>query len=266
VQERPRALKKFLDRNQLLKESYDSKKRDFSAANLRLVVSIAKKYRNRGLNFADLIQEGNAGLLRAVEKYENRQGYKFSTYATWWIRQMITRAIAEHSRTIRLPIHTQDMLNRASRASAKLKNESGEEPTLEEVARFCRLPADELSVLLRIERPLVSLDSTFGTMNNGTYGDALEDRQRHQTDSEINHEMLKEKIDEVLQTLPTKEREVLKLRFGLFGGMTYTLEEVSQLFSVSRERIRQIENSAVEKLRLPFRSDRLSCFLDMVGG
>ncbi|GHT26085.1 DNA-directed RNA polymerase sigma-70 factor [Planctomycetales bacterium] len=266
VYDTPVALKKFLARCVLLKERYDEKKQNFASANLRLVVSIAKKYRNRNLSFPDLIQEGNTGLLKAVDKYENRLGFKFSTYATWWIRQTIVRAIAEHSRTIRLPVHTQDMISRAGRISEKLKNESGEEPNLDDVARFCRIPADELSILLKMDREPVSLDSHFGSITSGCFGDSLEDKRQDSPDDMMNQEMLKEKICEVLQTLTPKEREVVKLRFGLFDGLTYTLEEISKVFSVSRERIRQIENSAVEKLRHPVRSDSLSCFLDMVEG
>ncbi len=241
---------------------YEQAMRDLSGGNLRLVVSIAKKYRNRGLSFLDLIQEGNTGLMRAVDKYEYRRGYKFSTYATWWIRQAITRAIADQARTIRIPVHMIEMMSRLRRVNKQLLQENGYEPTIEETADAAGVSLDEARRVMKISRHPISLDRPIGESEDSFFGDLIEDQS---TDSPVNTaatEMLKDKIDNVLKTLTYREREIIKLRYGLGDGYTYTLEEVGRIFKVTRERVRQIEAKAVRKLQHPVRSKQLKGFLE----
>ncbi|MEX0718153.1 MAG: RNA polymerase sigma factor RpoD, partial [Planctomycetaceae bacterium] len=241
---------------------YEQAMRDLSGGNLRLVVSIAKKYRNRGLSFLDLIQEGNTGLMRAVDKYEYRRGYKFSTYATWWIRQAITRAIADQARTIRIPVHMIETMSRLRKVSKELLQEKGREPTIEETAAAAGVSLEETRRVLKISKHPISLDRPVGESEDSYFGDFIEDEG---TDSPVNaatQEMLKDKIDGVLKTLTYREREIIKLRYGLGDGYTYTLEEVGRIFKVTRERVRQIEAKAVRKLQHPVRSKQLKGFLD----
>ncbi|WP_437191990.1 RNA polymerase sigma factor RpoD [Planctomicrobium sp. SH527] len=242
--------------------AYDQAMRDLSAGNLRLVVSIAKKYRNRGLGFLDLIQEGNTGLMRAVDKYEHRRGYKFSTYATWWIRQAITRAIADQARTIRIPVHMIETMSRLRRVSKALVQELGREPTIEEVAEAADVNVEEARRVLKMSRTPVSLDKPVGENDDSLFGDFLEDTSEYNPVSQAAQEMLKDKIDQVLKTLTYREREIIKLRYGLGDGYTYTLEEVGRIFKVTRERVRQIEAKAVRKLQHPARAKQLQGFLE----
>ena len=241
---------------------YDKAMRDLSGGNLRLVVSIAKKYRNRGMTFLDLIQEGNTGLMRAVDKYEYRRGYKFSTYATWWIRQAITRAIADQARTIRVPVHMIETMTRLRNASRTLLQDNGREPTVEEMAELAGVPMEEARRVMRISRQPISLDKPIGESDDSAFGDFLEDRSTDSPVSNAASEMLKDKIDTVLKTLTYREREIIKLRYGLGDGYTYTLEEVGRIFKVTRERVRQIEAKAVRKLQHPVRSRQLQGFLE----
>jgi RNA polymerase primary sigma factor len=244
--------------------AYDKAMKDLSAGNLRLVVSIAKKYRNRGLTFLDLIQEGNTGLMRAVDKYEYRRGYKFSTYATWWIRQAITRAIADQARTIRIPVHMIETMTRLRRAGKTLFHELGREPTIEEMAELAEVNVDEARRVMKIARTPISLDRPVGDGDDSFFGEFIEDMSGDSPVMTATTEMLKEKIDQVLKTLTYREREIIKLRYGLGDGYTYTLEEVGRIFKVTRERVRQIEAKAVRKLQHPVRSKQLKGFLDQL--
>ena len=241
---------------------YEQAKRELSGGNLRLVVSIAKKYRNRGLSFLDLIQEGNTGLMRAVDKYEYRRGFKFSTYATWWIRQAITRAIADQARTIRIPVHMIETMSKLRNVSKKLLQEIGREPTIEETAKAAGISYEETKRVLKISRHPVSLDRPVGESEDSYFGDFIEDDNVESPVSAATNEMLKDKIENVLKTLTYREREIIKLRYGLGDGYTYTLEEVGRIFKVTRERVRQIEAKAVRKLQHPVRSRQLEGFLD----
>ena len=242
--------------------AYEQAMRELSGGNLRLVVSIAKKYRNRGLSFLDLIQEGNTGLMRAVDKYEYRRGYKFSTYATWWIRQAITRAIADQARTIRIPVHMIETMSKLRKVSKQLLQENGREPTIEETAEAAGVSLEETRRVLKISRHPISLDRPVGESEDSYFGDFIEDEGSESPVSAATQEMLKDKIDSVLKTLTYREREIIKLRYGLGDGYTYTLEEVGRIFKVTRERVRQIEAKAVRKLQHPVRSRQLKGFLD----
>jgi len=241
---------------------YEQAKRELSGGNLRLVVSIAKKYRNRGLSFLDLIQEGNTGLMRAVDKYEHRRGFKFSTYATWWIRQAITRAIADQARTIRIPVHMIETMSRLRNVSKTLLQQLGREPTIEETAKAANITYEECKRVLKISRQPISLDRPVGESEDSYFGDFIEDDSVESPVSAAANEMLKDKIEGVLKTLTYREREIIKLRYGLGDGYTYTLEEVGRIFKVTRERVRQIEAKAVRKLQHPVRSRQLEGFLD----
>jgi RNA polymerase primary sigma factor len=260
--EEPASLRKRVAVMNARFEEYEHAKRELSGGNLRLVVSIAKKYRNRGLSFLDLIQEGNTGLMRAVDKYEYQRGYKFSTYATWWIRQAITRAIADQARTIRIPVHMIETMSKLRNVTKKLVQQLGREPTVEEMAAAAETSIEEAKRVLKISRHPISLDRPVGESEDSYFGDFIEDDSVESPVNSATNEMLKDKIEHVLKTLTYREREIIKLRYGLGDGYTYTLEEVGRIFKVTRERVRQIEAKAVRKLQHPVRSRQLEGFLD----
>ncbi len=260
--ESPATLRRRLSRIERFQGEYDAAKRCLSAGNLRLVVSIAKRYRNRGMSFLDMIQEGNTGLMRAVDKFEHKRGYKFSTYATWWIRQAITRAIADQSRTIRVPIHMIDSVSKVRTVARQLVQERGISPSVEDTAERAGLSVEEATCVLRMTRPPLSLDQPVGDHEDTYFGEFLEDYRENDPLLEINQDSLKKRIAEVLSELDYREREIIRLRYGLADGYAYTLEEVGKIFSVTRERVRQIETKAVRALQHPVRARQLSCFVD----
>ena len=260
--ESPTTLRQRVARTLAYQAEYDAAKRVLSAGNLRLVVSIAKRYRNRGLSFLDLIQEGNTGLMRAVDKFEHARGYKFSTYATWWIRQAITRSIADQSRTIRLPVHMIETMSRVRAVTRDLIQQTGREPSLEETASAAGLSLEETRCVLKMTRQPLSLDQPVGDHDDSFFGEFVEDHRTDDPLHDMTQDLLKKRIAEALQGLNYREREILRLRYGLADGYSYTLEEVGKIFSVTRERVRQIEAKAVRKLQHPVRSRSLLGFVN----
>ncbi|MBX7168187.1 MAG: sigma-70 family RNA polymerase sigma factor [Pirellulales bacterium] len=260
--ESPTTLKKRIDRTIGHQRRYDAAKRVLSAANLRLVVSIAKRYRNRGMSFLDLIQEGNTGLMRAVDKFEHARGFKFSTYATWWIRQAITRAIADQSRTIRVPVHMIETMSRVRNVTRELYQLYGREPSVEETATAAGLSIEEARCVLKMTRQPLSLDQPIGEHDDSFFGEFVEDESDVDPLHDLNQQSLKDRIADILEGLNYREREIIRLRYGLADGYAYTLEEVGKIFSVTRERVRQIEAKAVRKLQHPVRARILSGFVD----
>ena len=255
------AVRRVRDLNTVFWE-YEQAKRDLSGGNLRLVVSIAKKYRNRGLSFLDIIQEGNTGLMRAVDKYEYKRGYKFSTYATWWIRQAITRAIADHARTIRIPVHMIETMSKLRNFQKAMLQETGMEPTIEELSDRAGMSSTEVRRVMKISRHPVSLDRPVGESEDSYFGDFIEDDSQHAPGDVAASDMLKARIESVLKTLTYREREIIKLRYGIGDGYTYTLEEVGRIFKVTRERVRQVEAKAIRKLQHPVRARKLQGFVE----
>jgi RNA polymerase primary sigma factor len=259
--ESPKSLRRRTENFRKQFYEYEAVKRQLSSGNLRLVVSIAKKYRNRGLSFLDLIQEGNTGLMRAVDKYEYRRGFKFSTYATWWIRQAITRAIADQARTIRIPVHMIDVLSKLRNLQKTMLQQLGREATTEEIAAMSGIEIEEVRRVLDIGRHPVSLDRPVGDSEDSSFGEFLEDSSTENPVKVATNSVLRGKIENLLKTLTFREREIIRLRYGLTDGYTYTLEEVGRIFKVTRERVRQIEAKAVKKLQNPVRARHLEGFL-----
>lgn len=261
VEESPRSLRARCQEFRKHYSDYEAVKRELSQGNLRLVVSIAKKYRNRGMSFLDLIQEGNTGLMRAVDKYEYRRGFKFSTYATWWIRQAITRAIADQARTIRIPVHMIDVLSRLRNIQKRLTQQLKRDPSTEEIAAQTDIPVEEVRRVLDIGRHPISLDRPVGEGEDNSFGEFVEDNDHGNPIRNASNGLLRDKIDTLLKSLTYREREIIRLRYGLVDGYSYTLEEVGRIFKVTRERVRQIEAKAVSKMQNPVRSQHLAGYL-----
>ncbi|MEC8556700.1 MAG: sigma-70 family RNA polymerase sigma factor [Planctomycetota bacterium] len=261
TEESPRSLRNRCVSFRKHHNDFESVKRELSQGNLRLVVSIAKKYRNRGMSFLDLIQEGNTGLMRAVDKYEYRRGFKFSTYATWWIRQAITRAIADQARTIRIPVHMIDVLSRLRNIQKQLTQSLKREPSTEEIAAQTDLPVEEVRRVMDIGRHPTSLDRPVGEGEDNSFGEFIEDNDHGNPIRNASNGLLRDKIDTLLKSLTYREREIIRLRYGLVDGYSYTLEEVGRIFKVTRERVRQIEAKAVSKMQNPVRAQHLSGYL-----
>jgi RNA polymerase primary sigma factor len=262
ILEEPDELQKRIKDLGIVFWEYEQAKRDLSGGNLRLVVSIAKKYRNRGLSFLDIIQEGNTGLMRAVDKYEYKRGYKFSTYATWWIRQAITRAIADHARTIRIPVHMIETMSKLRNIQKLILQDTGVEPTIDELAEKAGMSVAETRRVMKISRHPVSLDRPVGESEDSYFGDFIEDERQESPSETAAQDMLKQRIEQVLRTLTYREREIIKLRYGIGDGYTYTLEEVGRIFKVTRERVRQVEAKAIRKLQHPVRARKLQGFVN----
>ena len=260
--ESPATLRARMRRTDRYQQAYDAAKRRLSAGNLRLVVSIAKRYRNRGLSFLDLIQEGNTGLMRAVDKFEHARGYKFSTYATWWIRQAITRALADQSRTIRLPVHMIETMGKVRALGRDFVQRLGREPNAEEIAEAVGLSLEEARIVLKMTRQPLSLDQPVGDHDDSFFGEFVQDHREVDPLSDMTQASLKSRVEEALEGLNYREREIIRLRYGLADGYHYTLEEVGKIFSVTRERVRQIEAKAVRKLQHPLRARILEGFID----
>ena len=260
--ESPATLRARMHRTERYQRAYDAAKRRLSAGNLRLVVSIAKRYRNRGLSFLDLIQEGNTGLMRAVDKFEHARGYKFSTYATWWIRQAITRALADQSRTIRLPVHMIETMGKVRNITRNFLQRLGREPSVEETAEATGLSIDEARIVLKMTRQPLSLDQPVGDHDDSFFGEFVQDHREIDPLHDMTQDSLKLRVEQALEGLNYREREIIRLRYGLADGYHYTLEEVGKSFSVTRERVRQIEAKAVRKLQHPLRARFLEGFID----
>lgn len=262
VQENPAKLRQRVVRMEKFRHEYEEAKSELSRRNLRLVVSIAKKFRNRGMNFLDLIQEGNTGLMRAADKFEYRRGFKFSTYATWWIRQAITRAIAEQARTIRLPVHMIEEITRLRHFQKVYFQNNGCNPGVDELARMADMDIEDVRKILMMGSSPLSLEHPVGEMEDNTFGEFLSDTNTRRPEKSASNAMLRKEIEKVLTTLTPRERDIIRLRYGLDNGYMYTLEEVGRIFDVTRERVRQIEAKAVQKLQMPCRSGKLAGFLE----
>jgi RNA polymerase primary sigma factor len=260
--ESPATLRRRIARLIWLQRKYEAARQELVAGNLRLVVSVARRYRNRGVSFLDLIQEGNTGLIRAADKFEHARGFRFSTYATWWIRQAITRSIADVGRTIRIPVHMTDKMGKVQGVAQHLSQTKGGRPSIEETAEAAGMSVDETARAFRMLRPPLSLDQPVDEQNANYLGEILEDHRREDPLREINRDSLHSRISDALEALEYREREILRLRFGLSDGYSYTLSEVGRIFSVTRERVRQIELNALRKLQQPSHAKRLSAFLD----
>ena len=261
AQESPKVLRRRCEAMKRLLREYEEAKGEMCRCNLRLVISVAKKYRNRGIGFLDLIQEGNTGLMRAVDKFEYRRGFKFSTYAIWWIRQAITRSIAEQSRTIRIPVHMIDALSRIRNTMRDIYQETGRQPSMHEVAEATEMSVEEIRRTMQLGSNPISLEHPLGEAEDGCFGELVADASVERPERSASNDLLKKEIDNLLKVLTHREREIIKLRFGLENGYSYTLEEVGRIFQVSRERVRQIEQKAVEKLQQPGRCRHLAGFL-----